>query len=562
MAAPELAYGQAVVRQEVISVCDPQQPVSVGAALVTLERALDALNAADVASVPASEQAQALRVLERAEAKHTVARARVLAAFTAQDGYEDDGQGSARMWLRWQTRVTKAAAAGVVGWMRRLAVHPVIAQALTEGQISASWARAVCGWSDRLPADVRGDADQILVEAAAGGAELADLAGLAQQIYERARAGAPDGDDDDGFDDRRLLLDLTFGGAGRLAGDLTPGCAAAVNAVLEALGKPAGPEDLRTVIQRRHDALEEACRRLLAAKMVPGRAGQPTQALVHITLAQLRNLPGASEAEAAWRAAAARGHGWLSGPDADAAGCDATVAPVVTGHVDPAALDRLTEAFLALHGHGGGPAGQQGGGPGGKEGGPGGREGRACGCRCGGCTCPARTPLSPETVARLRGSLLAMAADVLSGPGGLASWLRQSQLAGLGASTSLPLDMPLPLDAGEAAPVIPAHLRRAATTRHPHCAFPGCDQPSSVCQIHHPIPRSEGGPTALRNLVPLCAFHHLIVIHRRGWTLRLHPDGTTTAISPDGRRTYHSHGPPVPGHGPPGRHDDPLAQAA
>jgi hypothetical protein len=547
MAAPELAYGQAVVRQEVISVCDPQQPVSVGAALVTLERALDALNAADVASVPASEQAQALRVLERAEAKHTVARARVLAAFTAQDGYEDDGQGSARMWLRWQTRVTKTAAAGAVGWMRRLAVHPVIAQALTEGQISASWARAVCGWSDRLPADVRGDADQILVEAAAGGAELADLAGLAQQMYERARAGAPDGDGDDGFDDRRLLLDLTFGGAGRLAGDLTPGCAAAVNAVLEALGKPAGPEDLRTVIQRRHDALEEACRRLLAAKMVPGRAGQPTQALVHITLAQLRNLPGASEAEAAWRAAAARGHGWLPGLDADAAGCDATVAPVVTGHVDPAALDRLTEAFLALHGH---------------QGGPGGPEGRSCGCRCGGCTCPARTPLSAETIARLRGSLLAMAADVLSGPGGLASRLRQSQLAGLGASASLPLDVPLPLDAGEAGPVIPAHLRRAATSRHPHCTFPGCDQPSSVCQIHHLTPRSEGGPTALRNLVPLCAFHHLIVIHRWGWTLTLHPDGTTTAVSPDGRRTYHSHGPPVPGHDPPGRHDDPPAQAA
>jgi hypothetical protein len=132
------AQGQAVLRQEVISVCDPQQPVSVGAALVTLERALDALNAADVASMPAPVQAQALRVLERAEAKHTAARARVLAAFTAQDGYEDDGQGSARMWLRWQTRVTKAAAVGAVGWMRRLAAHPVIAAALAEGQISAS----------------------------------------------------------------------------------------------------------------------------------------------------------------------------------------------------------------------------------------------------------------------------------------------------------------------------------------------------------------------------------------------------------------------------------------
>ncbi len=550
--------------------CDGQDPVNVADALAMLDRALGALAAADAGSLPTPVQAQALRVLERAEAKHTAARAQFLAAFTAQDGYEDDGQGSARMWLRWQTRVTQAAAAGAVGWMRRLVAHPVIARALAEGQMSASWARAVCGWSDRLPADMRGDADQILAAAAAGGAELADLAGLAQQMYERSRMGRPDTDGDDGFAERRLVLDLTFGGAGRLTGDLTPGCAAAVSAVLEALGKPGGPEDSRTVTQRRHDALEEACRRLIAAKMVPGRAGQPAQAQVHMTLAQLRNLPGASGAEAAWRAAAAaRGHGWLPGPDAGAAACDATVAPVVTGHVDRAALDRLTEAFLAAHGHHGGPAGQEGGpgakegGAGGKESGPAGRDGRECGCRCGGCTCPARTPLSPETLARLRGSLLALAADVLSGPGGLAAWLRQSLLpGGPGASASLPIDVPLPLDAGEAEPAIPAHLRRAAAARHPHCAFPGCGQPASVCQIHHLMPRSAGGPTALRNLVPLCAFHHLIVIHRWGWTLRLKPDGTTTATSPDGRRVFHSHGPPTPGHSPPGHHDDPPARAA
>ena len=276
--------------------------------------------------------------------------------------------------------------------------------------------------------------------------------------------------------------------------------------------------------------------------MLPGRAGQPTQAQVHITLAQLRDLPGACEAEAAWRAAAAaRGHGWLTGPDADAAACDTTIAPVVTGHVDVAALDRLTEVFLAAHGQASG------------------RGGRACGCRCGGCTCPTRTPLPAETLARLRGSLLALAADVLSGPGGLASWLRQTALAGgPAAGPSLPLDVPLPLDTGQTEPAIPAHLRRAAAARHRHCAFPGCDQPSSVCQIHHLIPRSEGGPTALHNLVPLCTFHHLIAIHHWGWTLRLHPDGTTTATSPDRRRTYHSHGPPS--HGPPSH--SPPEQAA
>ncbi|HYB88296.1 MAG TPA: DUF222 domain-containing protein, partial [Streptosporangiaceae bacterium] len=326
--------------------CSPQAPASVSEALTMLDRALDVLTAADAGSLPVVVQAQVLRALGRAEARETAARARVLAAFDAQDGYEDDGQGSAGMWLRWQTRITKNAAAGTVGWMRRLAAHPVIAEALAAGHISPSWAKPICDWSERLPEAGRGDADQILAEAARGGAELTDLAGLAQHMYERSRQhGCDEDDDDDGFDDRRLWLDLTFAGAGRLTGDLTPGCAAALATVLEALGKKAGPEDLRTAAQRRHDALAEACQRLIASRMLPDRAGQPTQAQVHITLAQLRDLPGASEAEAAWRAVAARQRGWLTGAEAGAAACDATLAPIVTGHVDPAALDRLVAAF-------------------------------------------------------------------------------------------------------------------------------------------------------------------------------------------------------------------------
>jgi hypothetical protein len=130
----------------------------------------------------------------------------------------------------------------------------------------------------------------------------------------------------------------------------------------------------------------------------------------------------------------------------------------------------------------------------------GGQDARRCGCRCGGRDCPARAPVFGQTRARLRGSLLAMAADVLSGPGGLAAWLRQSQLGGgPGDSLSMPLDIPVPLDTGEAESAIPAHLRRAVTARHSSCAFPGCDHAAGLCQIHHLIPRSRGGPTTLPN---------------------------------------------------------------
>jgi hypothetical protein len=164
----------------------------------------------------------------------------VLAAFAAHGGFEDDGHGTARTWLRWQTRITASAAAGAVGWARRLTAHPVVAGALAAGELSRSWARQICEWTERLPDDNRAGAGEILAAAARGGAGLASLCGLAREMYERC---APPGGRDDGFDDRYLRLGITFRGAGRAEGDLAPGCAAALSAVLAALGKKAGPED-------------------------------------------------------------------------------------------------------------------------------------------------------------------------------------------------------------------------------------------------------------------------------------------------------------------------------
>ena len=61
------------------------------------------------------------------------------------------------------------------------------------------------------------------------------------------------------FDDRYLQVGTTFGGAGVIGGNLTHECAAAVGAVVEALGRKAGPEDDRTEGRRFHDALQLAC---------------------------------------------------------------------------------------------------------------------------------------------------------------------------------------------------------------------------------------------------------------------------------------------------------------
>jgi hypothetical protein len=337
-------------------------PGSAGEALAMAEASLRWLAAADVASLPAAAQAGALRALERLQSVQAAARARVLAGFTARRGFEADGQGSARTWLTWQTRITPGAARAAVASMRRLEDHPAVAEALAEAAVSVSWARHITGWTDALPVENRQDADVILLAAAAGGADLAGLAGLAEEI--RRRVAGPDGDGDDGFLRRGLQLDTTLGGAGRLTGNLSARCAAALQEVLDAVGARHGPEDTRTVQQRRHDALEDACTRLLAAGCLPDRAGQPARLQLHLSLDQFLHgtgrpgrpwlppgfggLPGPGPAGSGGAGGGGAGGGedpgpgllpgaW-AGPGDD---CDAALAPVVTGRVDHHLLDRL-----------------------------------------------------------------------------------------------------------------------------------------------------------------------------------------------------------------------------
>ncbi len=204
------------------------------------------------------------------------------------------------------------------------------------------------------------------------------------------------------------------------------------------------------------------------------------------------------EAEAA-RAAAEGQPGWLAGRAAEGYACDAAIVPVVTGTVDQAAL---AAGIRASAGRGG--------------------------------------PQDPDPAAlgRLHEILLRHAAAVLSGPGGLASFLRTRLTGGPFPSASLPLE------AGTPTNLITGALRRAVTARDRHCAFPGCDTPPAACQVHHLTPKARGGPTKLGNLILLCTFHHLIAVHQWGWTLTLHADATITASSPGHSRTLHSHSPP------------------
>ncbi len=508
-------------------------PASTKEALEVILGGLGYLAAVDPAALATEAQAECLQILEHADAIATAARARIQAAFTAGQGYAEDADYSPTSWLIHRTRITKAAARGHLGWSRRVVTHPQILAAMAEGSVlTESMARTICGWTDKLPEQCRPAADAILIAAARAGASKEDLAGLAAEIYARS---LPEDDDDaeQSFEDRQVRVETTFAGAGVISGDLTPECAAIVTAVLDALSAPMDAEDTRTKEQRYHDGLQEAMRRLIASGLLPERAGQPVKVWAHVTLAELRALDDGSVLQDQWitemavRWAARRaeisdgsggdGGAWLTGKAAEAMACDAIITPVVTGDIDPGMLDDLVRLCVELDrldhaaDHPAPPA-----------------DGQADG----------RPDPSPSREA-LRKAIIGKAVDLLSGPGGLASFLRTQQLGARLAGPSLPLDIGF-------SKTIPPGIRNAVILRDRRCRWPGgCNQPAAACEVHHVKHIAHGGPTSLTNCVLLCSYHHQIVIHRWGWTLVLNRDGTTTAWNPDRTKILHSHSPPA-----------------
>jgi len=545
---------------------------SIPDALAMLDCAMDYLTAADPAALPAQTQADCLLALERLHAKETAARAGFLGCYAANRGYHDDADYSITGWLIHRAKMTKGAARDHVRWARRAADHPLVMAALAEGDVLAeSLAKLVCGWSDRLPRECRDAADDILVAAARAGAGKQDLAALAAEIYARSLPDPPGDGPGLGldFEDRKVRVETTFGGAGVIIGDLTPECAAVVTAVLESLSAPAGAEDTRTRDQRFHDGLHDAMRRLVAAGLLPERAGQPVKIWGHVTLAELRALDDGSvlqdqwigEMAARWAAARAAaseggsdGAAWLDGPAARAMSCDAAIIPVVTGQIDPSVLDELVTLCLHFAGHGRrcaparapdpdpdrrsdpepdpapDPEADPFANPPSPQDPASGWGGTASG--------PGPMPVTAEAREMLRKAIIGKAVDLVSGPGGLASFLRTRQLGPRLAGPSLPLDV------GHAAE-IPAAIRRAVILRDQHCRWAGgCSQPAAACEVHHVTHLADGGTTSVDGCALYCFFHHHVVIHQWGWTVTLNPDGTTTARSPDGTKILHSHGPP------------------
>lgn len=189
---------------------------NVGEAMEMASAALGYLAAADAAQLAAETQAECLRTLERTDAISTAVRASFLSAFTVGKGYAADADYSARAWLMHKTGITRGAAASHTAWARRTATHPRVLAALVTEDLSESYGRTICQWTDKLPEKFRDESDELLLSAAAAGLKLRDLAALFAEMYERARGDLPDEDPARGFEDRGVRLETTFQGAGVL----------------------------------------------------------------------------------------------------------------------------------------------------------------------------------------------------------------------------------------------------------------------------------------------------------------------------------------------------------
>jgi len=421
-----------------------------------LESAMEFLADADAADMTAEALADCLRGLERADAIEAAARGRFLEAFDAKDGHLTDGRRNTRTWLVHCLRVTRGQAGEHKAIQALAREHQQLLAGLREQAVTKSVALQLARWTGPIPAEFREQAEEILVAAARVGADLRALAQICAEI--RYRTAPPDPhDDNDKHLDRSLSLGTTLDGAGVIHGDLTPECAAMVQAVLDALSVPEGRGDLRTRPQRYHDALAEAMKRLLASDLLPQRAGQPARALVHIYFAELREMDAGSALQDKWiaeyraqwaahRAAASvstgDGGAWLEGDAARAVACDAMIIPVVTGDIDPGAVEDLIALCVSYHR----------------------TRTQATG-----------TDRAEQVLAMLEHQILGKILDVVSGPGGAASFLRRSLLGKGLNGPSLPLDIGQTDD-------IPVHLRRLVALRDQTCQFPGgCDQPAAGC---------------------------------------------------------------------------------
>jgi hypothetical protein len=289
-----------------------------------LRSALDGLATVDVAALPAGALGDHIHDLFDARNRLDGVIERAIGAFDAQGMGEIDGCPSTASWLRGRCRLAPAEASARVRTARVLRELPMVATALSEGEISFDHARAVALLAHETDiADTRTVQRQLvevgrLTDPARFGGELREIRdSLCRDNDRKAR------DEEAAFARREVSVTPVLDGF-NVRGWLPDEAGSLVKSVLDSLAAPL-PADPRTVAQRNADAFVEVFR---CTADTPDNAGLPTN---HGARPHLFVLCGLDELLAAEKAALAQlGYGGrLSATGTQRVACDATITRVL-----------------------------------------------------------------------------------------------------------------------------------------------------------------------------------------------------------------------------------------
>ncbi|TME52780.1 MAG: DUF222 domain-containing protein [Chloroflexi bacterium] len=281
---------------------------------------------------------------------------------------------------------------------KQLESMPMVAGALSRGEIGYQAASVICHLRDKLGEKAAGlDEEQWIGFARQH--SIKDLNWIADHMRYSLDPDGFERDSEENYEERFLHISQ-MNGMYHLSGVMDPEAGAALKAAVDALAKRLGQDDSRTPKQRRIDALSEIVHKALDEGKLPERNGARPHVNVNTTLEALKGELGAAASE-----------------------------------LEPG------------------------------------------------------MPISSKTVQRL-------ACD-----GTLSRVLKADSVV---------------VDVGRATRAISPPMHRALKAHHRGCGWPGCDRPINWTTPHHLEFWSRGGPTNLRNLLPLCYYHHRLV-HEGGW---------------------------------------------
>ena len=400
----------------------------------------------------------------------------LVGSFDVRGLSELDACRTTRTWLIAFGRLSQGAAGGWLVQARLLRQFPALAARAGAGSVSAEQVRLVVALADRVGVEKVVPFDAILADLAAS-AGPGELARACDRLLAHLDPDGAQPDPAEAFERRELTLSRS-GAMTYLRGRLDPEGAAAVQTALDALMRPAGPDDLRTPAQRRADAAVDLARLALTQGAVPTIGGVRPHIGVLITPTMLYQGLG----------------------------------------TDRPSLDRPSLDRPSLDGPGIAAAGAGGTGP------PGGGDTVSPCCR--------PDPDDPLTTAGVppRPDLPWMN-WINEIPTALAQRLAcDAELwrAVMDPATGLPLEV------GRAHRVVPHWIRKALHARDRGCRWPGCQVPTAWTDAHHLLAWWLGGLTDIDNLLLLCRYHHSKV-HEGQWTLTLdRANGHVHIHRPDG----------------------------